>query len=234
MCILPPGNPARYWVDVLTAGLLTRGLAQNVPSRSPSGWRRKAAGTSCKPLTVAGAVTALAPIGSSAPCSLLIPWSLSVGEPSRLRYASSKLPVKMLCHRAGSPQVTPCQHWRRACRRPPPVGGHRPGRQWRDRAATGRLAVPDEPFHGVLQAVNGPRLGVGRQPCVQGSHNVLPRILRPQAAHDREPGPGRRVDPLEVGLVALSGELPNGVGIPGPQTWVAPVASISAGLSPFF
>ena len=33
-------------------------------------------------LTVAGAVTALAPFGSSAPCSLLIPWSPSIGEPS--------------------------------------------------------------------------------------------------------------------------------------------------------
>src|SRR3546814_14879000 len=30
MCILPPGNPARYWVDVLTAGLLTRGLSWDV------------------------------------------------------------------------------------------------------------------------------------------------------------------------------------------------------------
>src|SRR5262245_21994946 len=34
------------------------------------------------PLTVAGAVTALAPFGSSVPCSLLIPWTWSVGEPS--------------------------------------------------------------------------------------------------------------------------------------------------------
>src|SRR3546814_16009425 len=29
MCIRPPGNPAWYWSDCLTAGLLTRGLKYN-------------------------------------------------------------------------------------------------------------------------------------------------------------------------------------------------------------
>src|SRR3546814_1568324 len=67
-----------------------------LPSRYPSGGRPVAADTLYNPLTVAGAVTALAPIGSSAPCSLLIPWNSSVGEPSPLRYANFNLSVNAL------------------------------------------------------------------------------------------------------------------------------------------
>src|SRR3546814_1675915 len=67
-----------------------------LPARYPSGGRPVAAVTLYNPLTVAGAVTALAPIGSSAPCSLLIPWNSSVGEPSPLRYANFNLSVNAL------------------------------------------------------------------------------------------------------------------------------------------
>src|SRR3546814_12092993 len=67
-----------------------------LPSRYPSGGRPVAADTLYNPLTVAGAVTALAPIASSAPCSLLIPWNSSVGEPSPLSYAHFNLSVNAL------------------------------------------------------------------------------------------------------------------------------------------
>jgi hypothetical protein len=64
----------------LMAGLLTRGsqLPRTFPDMVSSGSFR---GRS--PLTVAGAVTDLAPFGYTAPCSLFISSALGVREPSR-------------------------------------------------------------------------------------------------------------------------------------------------------
>src|SRR6185437_13935283 len=71
-------TPPERALPLAMAGLLARG---SPPFADLPGFPvvKMASGS---PLTVAGAATALAPSGSSAPCSLLIPWSLSVGAPS--------------------------------------------------------------------------------------------------------------------------------------------------------
>ena len=92
-----PSIPARdKWIYRLTAGLLARGVAPIIclptSGPGPSQWhgagvtRRPAEtpkgrhGDDRHPLTVAGAATVSAPIGSSSPCSLLIPRAHRRGE----------------------------------------------------------------------------------------------------------------------------------------------------------
>jgi hypothetical protein len=83
----PRGHPVHEYGFVLSlAGLLTHELraAPTFPVVRRHCCRVSTSGHFGvrSSLTVAGAVTVLAPFGSSAPCSLLIPWSSSVGEPS--------------------------------------------------------------------------------------------------------------------------------------------------------
>src|SRR5690242_20006524 len=62
------------------------------------------------PLTVAGAVTALAPFGSSVPCSLLIPWTWSVGEPSTKR-GWHRRGLRVKPQRSSAAAVVSCVLW---------------------------------------------------------------------------------------------------------------------------
>jgi len=69
MSLAPPEHPARVEVKDEMAGLLTCGsqLAWSFPGGSPVAFQGHS------PLTVAGAVTDLVPVGYASPCSLLIP-----------------------------------------------------------------------------------------------------------------------------------------------------------------
>ena len=75
-----PGITAGDWSERMTAGLLSCGyLTSTCLPAIISQWHDASRVTRMggNPLTVAGAATVLVPFGSSAPCSLLIPFASS-------------------------------------------------------------------------------------------------------------------------------------------------------------